>query len=278
MQQISDADKQVAAVILAVGLLYVFVKVVYEYYAREQFTLFNIFHPVKKITAQERNFIAGFLLPYQNFDPAQRRLFLKRFAWFKSKKHFVFYGDTRNQEQIKSYVAASAILLTMGWRKFQFERSISRIIIYPDSYYSKIGRNHHIGEYNPRLRTLVFSADDLEKGFRIPNDNLNLGIHEVAHAILFEIRKSSAPDAKRFKAGLIRVRKLLEDSNFQEKLMTTKYFREYGKTNIIEFIAVATESFVESPEVFQVEFPKLYALLRGMYNFDFGSSREGIKR
>ena len=278
MQQISDADKQVAAVILAVGLLYVFVKVVYEYYARERFTLFNIFHPVKKITAQERNFIAGFLLPYQNFNPAQRRLFLKRFAWFKSKKHFVFYGDIRNQEQIKSYVAASAILLTMGWRKFQFERSISRIIIYPDSYYSKIGRNHHIGEYNPRLRTLVFSADDLEKGFRIPNDNLNLGIHEVAHAILFEIRKSSAPDAKRFKAGLIRVRKLLEDSNFQEKLMTTKYFREYGKTNIIEFIAVATENYVESPEVFQVEFPKLYALLRGMYNFDFGTSWEGIKR
>lgn len=269
MGQLSEAEKQILAVILAVGLLYVLSKVLYEHFTQERFTFFNVFHPVRRISAHERNFISSFLLPYRQFNSYQRKRFLKRFAWFKSKKPFVFYGDIENREQIKSYVAASAILLTMGMKDFRFERSISRVIIYPNTYYSRIGKNHHIGEYNPRLKILVFSAEDLAKGFMIPNDNINLGVHEAAHALLFESGNSSTWEARRFKVGLLKIRRLFDDSKFQEKLTHSGYFRDYGKTNFIEFVAVATESFVESPQVFVQKFPELYEVVRRMLNMDF---------
>lgn len=274
MEQLTEAQKQVLAVFLAVGLLYVFARIAYEYFAKERFTWFNVLHPVRQISASERNFISSFLLPYEQFNANQRKTFLKRFAWFKSKKPFVFYGNKEHREQIKSYVAASAILLTMGMRSFRFEKSISRIIIYPNKYYSKISRNHHIGEYNPNLRILVFSAEDLEKGFKIPNDNRNLGIHEVAHALMFEAGKATTWEARRFKVGLIRLRKLFDKPEFQERLLHSDYFRDYGKTNFAEFFAVMIENFVESPQAFRSNFPALYETVQRMLNFDFDKPNE----
>ncbi|WP_420604293.1 zinc-dependent peptidase [Flagellimonas sp.] len=274
---LTEAQKQIAALILAFGLLYVFARVGYQYFFGERFTLYNVFHPVKRITSKERQFIADFLVPYQQFNAEQRRTFLERFAWFKSKKKFVFYNGITNEGQIKAYVSASAALLTMGIRDFRFERSISRVIIYPNKYYSRIRKNHHIGEYNPNLKILVFSAEDLENGFRIPNDNINLGIHEVAHALMFETRNKSTWEARRFKVGLARIKKLYNQADFQENLADSTYFRAYGKTNFYEFFAVTMENFIESPTEFSKNFPDLYDTLRRMLNFDLNQPSWRLK-
>lgn len=268
MEDLSESEKQIAAIVLVGGLAFVFTKALYEYFLHERFTFFNLFHPIQPITAKERHFISSFLVPYDSFSPKQKRLFLKRFAWFKSKKPFVFYGEIKNKEEIKAYVSASAILMTMGLKNFRFEKSISRIIIYPSQYYSNIGKRHHLGEYNPRLKTLVFSAEDLEQGFKIPNDKKNLGIHEVAHSLFFENRTKSTWEARKFKVGLIKLKQLFDSENFQKKVSSSDYFREYAKTNFIEFFAVLVESFFESPKDLEEEFPKLQFYLSKMLNYN----------
>nr|WP_299070542.1 zinc-dependent peptidase [uncultured Allomuricauda sp.] len=265
---LSETERQIAALVLAVGLLYVFARVGYVYFFGERFTFYNVFHPVKRITAKERQFISEFLIPFQQFNAEQKRTFLKRFAWFKSKKAFVFYNGITNSEKIKAYVSASAALLTMGMRDFRYEKSISRIIIYPNTYYSRIRKNHHIGEFNPNLKILVFSAEDLEKGFKIPNDNRNLGIHEVAHALMFEMRNKSSWEARRFKVGLAQIKRIYDQEDFQKKLEKSTYFRAYAKSNFYEFFAVIMENFIESSSEFSNKFPDLYHIIRRMLNFD----------
>lgn len=277
MQQISESEKEMAAIILVVGLFVVFVKAVYENALKERLTLYNLFHPVKKIKARERLFILNFIKPFNDLSPIQRKEFLARFAWFKSKKHFVFYGDIENQKEIKAYIAASAALLTLGLKDYRFEKSIKRIIVYPSGYYSNISKNHHIGEYNPRLRTLVFSAESLKDGFGIPNDNINLGIHEVAHALMIETLNKSNFEAKRFQYGLAKIKELFNDDLFNALLSQSNYFRDYAKTNFVEFFAVATENFVETPAEFKRDFPDLYKIVRGMLNLDLNDPGWQIK-
>ncbi|MDC6366621.1 MULTISPECIES: zinc-dependent peptidase [Flavobacteriaceae] len=266
MEQISEADKQVAAIILVIGLCFVFIKVAYEYFLGERFTLFNLLHPVKKITGKERQFIANNVRPFHDLHPEQKRVFLKRFAWFKSKKPFVFYGAIANEEEIKAYVSASAVLMTLGMVNFRFEKSISRIIVYPSSYHSKIKNNHHIGEYNPRLKILVFSAEGLQKGFQIPNDGINLGIHEVAHALTFEMLKKSSYEAKRFRMGLKKLNAVYDSPGFKEELEQSNYLRAYAATSFFEFFAILSENFFESPERLKSHFPKSYFYLSRMLN------------
>ncbi|RPG33463.1 zinc-dependent peptidase [Flagellimonas sp.] len=277
MQQVSESDKEIAAIILVVGLFIVFSKAIYENALNERLTLYNLFHPVKKITARERLFILNFLKPFYDLTPLQRKEFLVRFAWFKSKKHFVFYGNIENKKEIKAYVAASAVLLTLGLRNYRFEKSIKRVIVYPSKYYSKISKNHHVGEYNPRLRTLVFSAESLKDGFEIPNDNINLGIHEVAHALMIETFKKNNFEAKRFQFGLAKVKELFDDESFSFRLSESSYFRDYGKTNFVEFFAVATENFVETPSQFKRDFPNLYEIVKRMLNLDLNDTSWQIK-
>lgn len=274
---LSEIEKQVAALVLAIGLLYVFARIGYEYFFGERFTFYNIVHPVKGISAKERQFISEFLVPFQQFSAEQKRIFLKRFAWFKSKKPYVFYGDITNNEKIKAYVSASATLLTMGMRDFRFEKSISRIIIYPNTYYSRIGKNHHVGEFNPNLKILVFSAEDLEKGFKIPNDNRNLGIHEAAHALMFEMRNKSSWEARRFKVGLAQIKRIYDQEGFQKKLEASTYFRAYSKSNFYEFFAVIIENFIESSSEFSNRFPDLYDIIRRMLNFDLNEPQWRLK-
>ncbi len=269
MAGLSEADKDIAALILVVGLLFVLVKVLYERLMHERFTLYNLLHPVAKITAVERHFISGFLEPFNKFDSQQKRLFLKRFAWFKSKKRFVFYGDVPNQEELMAYIAASAVLLTMGMKRYQYYRSVSRIIVYPSKYYSRIHQRHHLGEYNPRLKTLVFSADTLKEGFRIPNDRINLGIHEFSHALCYEMKQNGNWRTKRFLFGLKKLKDFLADTAQVERLSREAFFRNYGYENVYEFFAILTECFVESPKEFQTNYPNLYKTLQIMYNMDF---------
>ena len=266
MEGLSEAEKQVAAITLIVGLLFVFVKVIYESVMHERFTFFNLFHPVKPISSKERNFIASFLVPFQTFNSEQRRRFLKRFAWFKSKKAFVFYGEIENKEEIKAYVSASAILVTMGLKNYKFQNTIARIIVYPSQYFSNISKQHHLGEYNPRLKTLVFSADDLKQGFKIPNDNINLGIHEVAHALLFENNSRANWQSKKFSVGVKKLRTLFDEEGFKERINTSTHIRDYAKTNFVEFFAVLLESFFENPEGLKQEFPKIHFYLSKMLN------------
>ena len=269
MGNLTELQQQIIGTFLVLGLIWAFAKIFYERVTRERFTLSNIVRPVKRITATERHFIAEFLIPYQHFSADQKRAFLKRFAWFKSKKPFVFYGDIKNEEEIKAYTTASAIVLTMGMRNFRYQRSVSRIVVYPSAYYSKIAKEHHVGEYNPRLKTLVFSAERLKDGFKIPNDNLNLGIHELAHALCVETGRKRSWEARRFQYGLRKLAVAIKNATFMERLKMDGFFREYGQKNVFEFFAVVTETFLESPVEFMKNYPELYQTLRIMYNFDF---------
>jgi len=267
-QDYTATEKQIYAILLAVGLLYVFAKVAYQYFTEEKFTVYNVFHPVKSISAKERQFISKNILPYQYFNQEEKKRFLKRFAWFKSKKRFAFRGEIENKDEIKAYVSASATLVTMGLQDFRFEKSISRVVVYPSEYYSRISARHHIGEYNPRLRVLVFSIEALKKGFQIPNDNINLGIHEVAHALMIETHKKTSWEAMRFKVGLRRLKSIFDTEDFQERLKKDQFFRAYGKTNFHEFFAVLVEHFIENPKELEKRYSQMHSYLKRMLNLN----------
>jgi hypothetical protein len=167
-------------------------------------------------------------------------------------------------------------MLTLGMADFLI-LSIKRILIYPSAYYSRISKQHHHGEYYPGLKTLVLSAEHLWEGFRIPNDSLNLAVHEFAHALSFNVVNKLNIRSFLFMIGMERIRRLLKNPVFLDRWKENQYFREYGRTNSHEFFAVAVESFVETPEAFKNHFPELYKTLQFMLNMRFYKLPDNIK-
>ena len=104
---------------------------------------------------------------------------------------------------------------------------------------------------------------------KIPNDNKNLGVHEFAHALSFNVLIERTYENRNFRKNMEQLSVLYNSTSFQNKLNNSAYFRDYSKTNIHEFFAVVVENYVETPLEFRQQFPELFRLIRSMLNFDF---------
>lgn len=223
------------------------------------------------MTLSEKKIILNNFPIYKKLSNRQKQKFEYRILRFRKEKQFIFNSLIPRQEDMALLLSATAIILTLGMRNYKIP-AIHRIIIYPDAYFSTLNNRHHIGEYNPGLKTIVFSAKHVSQGFEFPNDNKNLGIHEFAHALSFNAdltRRSK--ESQRITQGMGLIKNLFESSEFKKKLEQSDYFRAYSKTNVHEFFAVAAENYVETPVAFYSEFPQLYKIIGKMLNFDFKS-------
>lgn len=229
----------------------------------------NPFVKLKPLSKSEQKVLAQNFPIYGRFPEKYKQKCNERIVWFRSRKKFVFYGDTARQEELKLVLSGAMVFITLGLRNYRMMRSLLRVIVYPSQYYSRIKRRHHLGEYNPHFKTIIFSADRIWEGFAISDDNINLAIHEFAHALTFEMLKKSSWEARRFRVGIRKIRQLFENEGFRKKLISTQYFRAYGMTDLQEFFSVAVENYFETPSVFHNEFPELFDILQRMLNFDY---------
>ncbi len=253
----------ILAVIYILGyLLYIF------YYAIGLYQL-NPFVKVRPLSPSEKALLAEAFPVYGELPERLRLKCEERISWFRSRKKFVFYGQVPRQEDLRLILSAAAVFMTLGLSNYKMMRSLLRIVVYPSKYYSRINRRHHFGEYNPRFKTVIFSAEKIWEGFQIPDDNVNLAMHEFAHALTFEMMHRHSWEARRFRVGLKRIKELFLLEGFVHKLEHTQYFREYGLTNLQEFFSVAVENYVETPKDFEKDFPQLYKVVKSMLKFEF---------
>ncbi|MFT5215866.1 MAG: Mlc titration factor MtfA (ptsG expression regulator) [Glaciecola sp.] len=166
-------------------------------------------------------------------------------------------------------VSATAVMLTLGFRDF-YIGLMDKIFVYPDEFYSNMNDAYHKGEFNPRLNALVISWKHFEQGFNISNDNMNLGIHEFAHAIHLNSIKERDVSSTIFKDSFKELTDYLsENKSLRDELIASEYFRDYAFTNQFEFLAIVIESFIETPTEFKNQFPKIYSYTKQMLNFNF---------
>lgn len=208
---------------------------------------------------------------YQKLNHRKKTYFAHRVATFIAAHSFTGKSGVYVSNRHKVLIAATAIMLTFGYRTYLL-KTLERFIIYPDAFYSTINKNLHKGEFNPAHKAIVFSWKDFLIGYKIDDDNFNLGIHEMVHAMHFEYLKPSntSTSALIFMKHYNKMKKFLnQNTNYKQRLVSSKYLRSYAYTNNFEFIAVLIESFIETPTELKAQFPEIYNHVKNMLNFDF---------
>lgn len=212
------------------------------------------------------NKIEGQFLPYLNEIPfyqklgsADKREFERRVQLFINQKEFISraQGFIVNY-RMKTLIAATAVEITFGFKRFTFDH-FSKILIYPSDYYSTINRRYHRGEVNPH-GLIIMSWAAFEEGHSDRSDGINLGVHEIAHAFKLENRIVNRNyefiDEHSYRA-------------FQEAYRSFAagygeghgFLRDYAKTNIHEYFAVCCENFIERPDAFKSSAPNVYRVM-----------------
>lgn len=222
----------------------------------------------KQLTSSQRILLQEEFKFYNSLTNINKKRFEHRLVCFMSAKDFVGRAGFQFTDAKKTLISATAVMLTFGMRKYLVP-NVDRILVYPEEFYSTIDERYHKGEFNPGLKTLVFSWKDFKEGFKIDDDNLNLGIHEFTHAIHLNSLRSRDTASVIFSDGFSELVYFLKKDLELGKLKDSGFIRDYAFTNEFEFLAVVVEHFIESPKEFKQQFPKLYKKIQQMFNFRF---------
>lgn len=230
--------------------------------------LYNHFYLyLRRLNKNQKYILVSQFSFYKKLTLKEQKYFEHRVASFIKDKDFIGRDGLVINDEIKVLIASTAVMLTFGFRDF-YIGIISKFVIYPNKFYSNMGRAYHKGEFNPKLKTLVLSWEHFVKGFNDESDNLNLGIHELTHAIHINSMKERDVSSIIFSDSFKELSALFsEDEALREELKESNYFRKYAYTNQFEFLAVTIENFIETPQEFRSQFPEIYSKIRQMLNF-----------
>jgi Mlc titration factor MtfA (ptsG expression regulator) len=209
-----------------------------------------------------------FVIPYSKLTLKQRTEFIWRAKFFLDTTDFDFREfdnyDPAKFEKVKYLIASVAAQMTFRLHDQCFD-IYSRIIIYPDYFYSRAGKHYHKGETNPGAGVIVFSLRGITEGFELPFDGVNLIFHEFAHALYLEHK---GMDYNLFDEDALDEVGKYTTRTFQTELKPDYFLRDYALTNAAEFFAVSVENFFERSEEFSKKLPELYKLLVRLFRFD----------
>ncbi len=273
IEQYSVGSKMVFGILFAVliyiVLYYGFKMIEMGYVLKHRKPLYNhLYFYLKKLNAKQESILNNKFSFYNKLTEKQKKHFKHRVASFIEDKDFIGRDGSPITDEMKVLISATAVMLTFGFRDF-YIGIISKIIVYPSKFYSKTNKAYHKGEFNPKLKTLVLSWEDFEAGYNIDDDNLNLGIHEITHAIHINSIKERDVSSTIFSDSFKELSALLsEKEGLRNDLIASPYFRKYAYTNQFEFLAVAIENFIETPQEFKSQFPSVYSKIRQMLNFN----------
>jgi Mlc titration factor MtfA (ptsG expression regulator) len=195
---------------------------------------------------------------YTKLSAEEKKKFLGRTAKFISVKEFIpreGVDITGGLDDIKTLISAAAIQATFGLSEYDLPH-FTKIFIYPGPYYSNITKHWHKGEANP-IGALVFSWKDFKEGYRDEHDKINLGLHEMAHALM--LSRVLADGGEEFFNKYFDKWWAVSNVEFQKlEKHQASFFRDYGGTNPEEFFAVCIEHFFEASDEFKLKHPEIY--------------------
>jgi Mlc titration factor MtfA (ptsG expression regulator) len=220
----------------------------------------------KKLPKNKKVFLVENISFYKNLNDKQKDYFEHRLVKFIRNYDFIERDNFQLTPETKVLVASSYIKLTFGMRRY-LTTTFDKIVVYPTTFYSVITKQYHKGEFNSAFKTIVFSWEDFLLGDVVLNDNLNLGIHEFTHALTFHGQKSKDVSARIFHKVFKEITAFMDDEKNIDVIKKSNYFREYGLTNKLEFVAVIMEHFFETPYDLQRKFPELYIKIQVMLNY-----------
>lgn len=194
---------------------------------------------------------------YRRLPPRFQVEFELKLVEFMEMKEFIPRQMKEVTQEMKVLISAAAVQLTFGLPDI-YLRHFSRILVYPDDYYSTIFKRYHRGEVNLGGGIIVLSWKSFARGYADNSDGMNLGLHEMAHALKLENGIFNAEYNFLDEDILHEWNKVARNTFNEIRQGTETFFRAYGGASADEFFSVVVENFFERPVEFKTIHPQLY--------------------
>ena len=213
----------------------------------------------------EYSFVISQYISYFNeLTDAGKKRFLERTIHFRSIKHFIYIGMEEKKE-IPILISAAAVQLTFGLEKYELP-FFENIYITPDAYQRTGEKEIFVGHVSPE--GIFISWKYFLQGYSDTTDNVNVAIHEMAHALEHENFIDETGTDPEFKVDFAKFSSVSGPVFASAIVNKSSYLRSYAFTNMQEFWAVSVEAFFENPAGLKQNLPRLYGTLCDILNQD----------
>jgi Mlc titration factor MtfA (ptsG expression regulator) len=215
----------------------------------------------RKVTTEEIRFLETHFSYFAGLKPIHKKEFLDKLETILSTKSFVPRGGLEEvTSEMEILIGATITMVIFGWKRLRLAH-FHTILVYPNSYYSTVNKVYHRGEVNPKHGLIVVSWKCFVEGMANSSDGVNVGIHEIAHALklanLIETDGEHEFNPKAWADYNLWVPTELE----RLRKGLPSLFRESAALNEHEFFAVVLETFFERSHDLKNYHPQLYLAL-----------------
>jgi MtfA peptidase len=224
--------------------------------------------PVLALTEEEidsYSFIIGSQIGYFNeLNHESRMRFIQRVHEFRRKRKFHYIG-LEEREEIGILVSASAVQVTFGLKNYMLSH-FENIYVLADAYRMDSDEEFYIGHVAPD--GIYLSWKHFVYGYTQKKENVNVAIHEMAHALLYNNFFARYGIDMQFRLNYEKFS--TTTGPILADVITTRksYLRSYAFSNLHEFWAVSVEAFFCNPKELHWNMPDLYDAISRVLNQD----------
>ncbi len=191
---------------------------------------------------------------YKNLSVVLQYRFINRLKEFINSKTFIIHSNHPYKE-MPVLLSATAIQITFGLDKYLLP-NYKYIQIYEAEYFAndaslRVLAGHVVGN------TITVAWNHYLKGYELQNDGVNVGLHEMAHALYYQNLIANVFKSRDFK---FQFNEIMEEGSeiLENKYIGKDIFSPNAFKNLQELWAESVELFFEKPLLFKQTYPDLF--------------------
>lgn len=204
--------------------------------------------------------------PYYASLPGElKERFLSRTISFMWQKEFRFHA-MEEEGHIPLLISGAAVQMTFGLKNYLLDY-FPVIHVIKKEYVLDMDKETYYGHVSHT--GIYISWNHFVQGYKDYTDSVNVGLHEMAHAVSFDVFLGQC-DHHDY-AFRSRLEEFAEEGKPVFRAMRSgmsHLLDDYGATNFDEFWAVCVETFFENPVEFKAHMPDLYISVAELLNQD----------
>lgn len=212
----------------------------------------------RKVSRDEVKFLETHFKYYSRLKPQHKKEFIDKLEMILSTKRLIARGGLEEITwEMEILVGATIAMVTFGWKRLKLAH-FHTILIYPNPYFSTINKIYHRGEVNPKHGLIILSWQSFVEGYADFEDGVNLGIHEIAHALKLANQIDTDGEREFDPKSFAEYKKWVPIEMEKVKAGAETIFRERAAFNEHEFFAIIVEAFFEKSQEFKAYNPEFY--------------------
>ena len=219
---------------------------------------------LKQELEEYRQYIVPHFSYFNELSDLGKERFLQRVFWFKRKKQFHYQG-LQPEPYIPVLISACAVQITFGLRKYRMP-FFKHIYIMADQY--RYGLNTQTWQGHVNRQGIYLSWKHFMHGYKVPADRYNVGLHEMAHALVYVNFLGASGRDRNFAEQFLQYKSKAESMLLKLKHLPNALFTEQASHNYHECWAESVELFFENPVELYQQYPELYNLIKVLLNQD----------